>query len=86
MQGDIVGQGVELMVYGLGTVVVFLVLLIVATNTMSRLVARYFPEPEPEQAVARPARRAAGSPRPENDPQLVAAISAAIHRHRANRK
>jgi oxaloacetate decarboxylase gamma subunit len=84
MQGDIVGQGIELMVYGMGTVVVFLALLVVATNTMSWLVTRYFPEPE--SAVATPVQKAAGAPPPDDDPQLLAAISAAIHRHRVNRK
>ena len=46
MQGDIVSQGLELMLYGMGTVVVFLALLVVATTGMSRLIGRYFPEPE----------------------------------------
>ena len=46
MQGDIVAQGVELMLYGMGTVVIFLALLILATTAMSQLVERFFPEPE----------------------------------------
>ena len=45
MQQDIVGQGVELMLYGMGTVVVFLAALVVATTAMSRVVTRFFPEP-----------------------------------------
>ena len=83
MQGDIVGQGVELMLYGMGTVVVFLALLVVATTLMSRLVSRYFPEPEP--LVTTPA---AVTPQatPGDDPRLVAVITAAVHRHRARRR
>ena len=38
MQGDIVAQGLELMLFGMGTVVVFLALLVaMATAGMSRL-------------------------------------------------
>jgi len=81
MQNDIVAQGVELMVYGMGTVVVFLALLVVTTSLMSVLVTRYFPEPEPLPANKTPASATAG-----NDPQLVAVIAAAIQRHRARRR
>ncbi|MEP1594634.1 MAG: OadG family transporter subunit, partial [Halieaceae bacterium] len=42
MQGDIVAQGVELMLYGMGTVVVFLTLLVVVTTLMSAILERYF--------------------------------------------
>ena len=83
MQDDIVGQGVELLVYGMATVVVFLALLVVITTAMSRLVTRYFPEAE--LAAAAPLQKATAS-RPDNDPQLIAAISGAVHRHRANRE
>ncbi len=82
MQGDIVAQGVELMLFGMGTVVAFLALLVVATTGMSRLVARYFPAAEPVVPPSRrpglPARTAA----PADDEQLVAVISAAIRQHR----
>lgn len=62
------------MLYGMGTVIVFLTLLVVATIAMSRLVSRYFPE-RPPQPLSRPVP--AGQ-----DPQLLAVIAAAIHRHR----
>ena len=75
MNADIVEQGVELMLFGMGTVIVFLGLLVLATTFMSRTVARYFPEPEP--APARPAANAVG-----NDGELIAVISAAIQQHR----
>jgi len=85
MQADIVAQGVELMLYGMGTVVVFLTLLVVATTVMSRLMTRYFPDPAAPAVATRPAvseqRRA-----PAVAPQVVAAISAAIHQHRRRGK
>jgi oxaloacetate decarboxylase gamma subunit len=75
-------QGLELMVYGMGTVVLFLSLLVFATRGMSTLTLRYFPEP-PEPPA--PPRREA--PAPESDAgeptaETIAAITIAIHRHR----
>ena len=74
MQGSLIHQGLELMLYGMGTVVVFLSLLILATSVMSRLVQRFTPPPEP--AVDTPALAGPG-------PHVVAAITAAIHQHRS---
>ena len=83
MQQDIVGQGVELMLYGMGTVVVFLAALVVATTAMSRVVTRFFPEPV---TVEEPPARRSAAVQDAADPQLVAVISAAIAEHRARRK
>jgi oxaloacetate decarboxylase gamma subunit len=77
MQENLIGQGLELMVFGMGTVVLFLCLLVVATGWMSWLIARFFPEPEAPELT----RPAAVAPMP-GDPRLVAIIGAAIHRHR----
>jgi len=81
MQGDIIAQGFELMLYGMGTVVLFLGLLVLATAGMSGLISRYFPQPEPPAVTARPGRpeKTAAA---ELDPGVVAVITAAIHRHR----
>ena len=75
------GQGIELMLYGMGTVLLFLLLLVYAVQAMSRIVARWFPEPVPPSS---------GGPAPAAipvsdgiDPKLVAAIGAAVHRHRS---
>ena len=61
--------GLELMLVGMGTVFVFLTLLVGATTLMSRIVVRIAPPP---------ASPSAGGPTEE---ELVA-ISAAIHMHR----
>jgi oxaloacetate decarboxylase gamma subunit len=82
MQGDIIAQGFELMLYGMGTVVLFLGLLVLATGGMSALINRYFPQPEPPTVTARPARPAK-SVGAELDPGVVAVITAAIHQHRS---
>ena len=76
MQGDIVAQGLELMVYGMGSVVVFLALLVVCTTVMSATVTRFFPEPQPVRRTSRKPMPAA------QDEELIAVISAAVHQHR----
>ncbi len=65
------------MLYGMGTVVIFLALLVVATTGMSRIVNRYFPEPV---AAAAPSRSA--PPPAPAEAELVAVISAAVQQHR----
>ena len=82
MQGDILAQGLELMLFGMGTVVLFLGLLVVATAAMSRLLGRYFPEPERTLSPSRQATQPAQPAAADEDAQLVAVISAAIRRHR----
>jgi oxaloacetate decarboxylase (Na+ extruding) subunit gamma len=79
VQARVFEQGLELMLYGMGTVVVFLALLVLATSAMSRLINRYFPEPAPAPAARAPDRGV------EQDPQLLAAISVAIHKYRSRR-
>ena len=66
------------MLYGMGTVVVFLTLLVFVTSAMSVLVQRHFPLP-PESG-----RRADGPALA--DATLAAVITAAIHKHRSSRK
>lgn len=84
MQGSIVEQGVELMLFGMGTVVVFLMLLILATNLMSLILQRFFPEPE--VPIISPALAQVPPAQAVDQTRLLAVITAAIHRHRADRK
>ena len=79
MQNQLLQQGIELMLYGMGTVLTFLVLLIFATIIMSSLLKR-FGKPE-AAAKAAPTATASG-----NDDHLIAAISTAIHKYRARHK
>ncbi|MCP3909226.1 MAG: OadG family protein [Oceanicoccus sp.] len=78
MQDNLMQQGIELMLYGMGTVFTFLVLLIATTTLMSALLQR-FAKPEPTAPAGKPAAVA-------NDDQLVAIISAAIHKYRSRNK
>jgi oxaloacetate decarboxylase gamma subunit len=83
MEPSLMGQGVELMLYGMGTVFVFLAILVLATSAMSSLVQRFFPAPTPSVPAA--PSNAAG-PAPHEDSALIAVISAAINKHRSRHK
>ncbi len=77
-------QGVELMIFGVTAVVVFLSLLVLVTSLTSRLMSRFFPE----TATPRVAASARSEPRAPDGPgpgELVAVITAAIHQHRKQR-
>lgn len=74
-------EGVELMLFGLGFVFLFLILLVVAIRAMSRLIelfAPHTPVPVATQSSARPAIQ-----QPDGD--VLAAIQSAINQHRARR-
>lgn len=79
MASSMLTQAVELMLYGMGIVFVFLVLLIVAINFMSTLMARFAPEIV-EPAPAKPA------PAKVVDEGTIAAITMAIHQYRQRHK
>ena len=73
------------MLYGMGTVVLFLALLVIATAAMSTLVTRYFTPEEvpPTPRESTPGTTSGGTG--QLDPGVVAAIAAAIHQHRARK-
>lgn len=74
METNLILEGFKFMGLGMGTVFVFLIILIGAMNLMSFIVHKFFPEPEPK--VAPPA-----TPKQDNK-KIVAAITAAIKHHR----
>ncbi|MHA7815548.1 MAG: OadG family transporter subunit [Pseudohaliea sp.] len=80
MDESLLHQGLDLMLFGMLTVVLFLSLLVLATGTLSALVRRFAPRvPAPAPAPAAPRGSAPpGAP----SPAVVAAITAAVARHR----
>lgn len=70
-------QGVEIMFFGMGTVIAFLTLLVIAMGLMSRLLAHFYPAVNPPASSA----AAPASGQLEAD-ELLAVITAAVHRHR----
>lgn len=65
-------QGIDLMIYGMGTVIVFLTLMVFLTRIMSTLVSRFTPAPV----------ISAGAKPSTPDAQTVAVITAAVTRYR----
>ncbi|MAB25411.1 MAG: hypothetical protein CMK78_13860 [Pseudomonadales bacterium] len=79
---NMVAEGVELMFLGMGSVFGFLILLVACTSIMSVILSRFFPEALP--APKKPARKSSAAPA-SVDPDVVAAIGAAIKQHRSRR-
>lgn len=84
MQDDLLQQGVELMIYGMTTVFVFLAVLVMVTMLMSTIVQRFLPAPAalPEASKRKKAATAVAT----DDKQLLAVITAAVHQHRSRQK
>jgi oxaloacetate decarboxylase gamma subunit len=70
VENNLISDGIELMLFGMGTVVLFLTLLVFVTTSMSALVERFLPPPPPPAST---------------DSKLTAVISAALHQHRASK-
>ena len=78
---DLMLEGLTLMVFGMGFVFTFLTLLVLATKTMSATVLRFAPV-EDRLVVNPPLHPVSPSQQVANDPQLMAVLSAAVHRYR----
>jgi oxaloacetate decarboxylase gamma subunit len=79
MSATLLEQGLEIMLFGMGTVAAFLTLLVIAMTAMSWVLMRLYPERPPEN------RTVAAGAAPE-DTELHAVIAAALHRHRQLRQ
>ena len=76
---NLLSEGINLMVFGMGFVFVFLPLLVFSTAGMSKVVGKFFPEAPPQpKAKAAPAVAAAN-----NNDELVAVMTAAVHKYRS---
>ena len=74
-------QGLDITLFGMGIVFTFLLVLVICTTIMSRLITRFFPEPEPAVAPAAGAATAV-----TGDERLKKIIKAAIEQHRNKRR
>lgn len=74
METNLIVEGFKFMGLGMGTVFLFLVVLIVCMNILSVVVHKFFPEPHqnPDVPVANK----------KDNKKIIAAISAAISHHR----
>ncbi len=76
METNLVLEGFKFMGLGMGTVFLFLIVMIFSMNIMSWAIHKFFPEP---QANAAPTASAAPQ---EDNKKIIAAITAAIKYHR----
>lgn len=74
METNLIVEGFKFMGLGMGTVFVFLIIMIFAMNIMSKILNKFFPEVQPS-LDARP------SPKQDNN-KVIAAITAAIKHHK----
>jgi len=80
MQPTLIDQGLDLMLYGMGTVFVFLTILVFATSLMSLLVNRLASNQGTTNSGSNDNIATDSTQQP--DPQVLAAIKAAISQHR----
>ena len=72
---NLVVEGLKFMGLGMGTVFVFLIVMIGSMNIMSTIIHKFFPEPQ--AADTNPS-----APAKQDNKKVVAAITAAIAHHR----
>ena len=77
---NLLSEGLTLMVFGMGFVFTFLTLLVVVTTYMSKLVVRFEPAPQPKATSSRSIPPVAVQ---QGSDELVAVISAAVHKYRS---
>ncbi len=74
METNLILEGFKFMVLGMGTVFMFLIVLIFMMNMMSKIVHKYFPEPQVD--INPPVANK------QDNKKVIAAITAAIAHHR----
>lgn len=77
----LIGEGINLMFSGMGFVLVFLLILIWAIGVMSKLINRFFPEPQPEPKTSPNSTALSAAPTDDFE-RLRPVIAAAIAHHR----
>ena len=75
METNLILEGIKFMFLGMGTVFVFLVVMIACMNIMSSIINRYFPESQPNVDGTTATTQV-------DNKKIVAAITAAITHHR----
>ncbi len=76
METNLVVEGLKFMALGMGTVFLFLIVLIGMMNLQAKIIGRFFPEPH---AVPDSPSKAPSAPAKDN--KKIAAIAAAIMHH-----
>jgi len=74
METNLILEGFKFMGLGMGTVFLFLIIMIVSMNIMSAIIHKFFPEPQPSVTPSATAQK--------DNKKIIAAITAAIAHHR----
>lgn len=74
MDSQLISQGLDLMLYGMGTVFIFLTVLVAITTIMSTTVNKIAPEQVEDSMIK--------TPQAQVETRIVKAIQAAINQHR----
>jgi len=74
MDTNLVVEGFKFMALGMGTVFLFLIILIIMMNLMSTIIHKFFPEPQADLNAPVETQK--------DNKKIIAAISAAISHHR----
>lgn len=74
MDSQLISQGLDLMLYGMGTVFIFLTVLVAITTIMSATVNKIAPEQIEDAEIK--------APQTQVETRIVKAIQAAINQHR----
>ena len=82
MTNPLLQQGLDLTIYGMGTVFLFLTLLVVFTLIVSKILIRFFSEP----IELRSEPHATSSSKASVDPGVLAILQKAIDEHRKTHK
>lgn len=84
-EGNTLSEALDLMLLGMGTVFVFLVVLIIVTSVMSKIIMYFAPD---ESVILSPTLGNAGSQSNanKNNAIILPVVTAAIHKHRTRNK
>jgi len=74
METNLILEGFKFMGLGMGTVFLFLIIMIFAMNLMSIIIHKFFPEPQATTPAATDTKK--------DNNKIIAAITAAISHHR----
>lgn len=80
---ELLQDGLALMALGMGVVFVFLTILVISVTLMSRLIGRFQPVPAAVETSKKPSP---SQPPGAQSDEVMAVISAAVHRYRSNRR
>lgn len=83
LEHDLIHQGNNLLLFGMGTVFVFLSLLVLCTSLMSAFINKFFPEVEKS---AKAPLKAGMRKTDDIQPEILKAIQLAIREHRAKQQ